>query len=81
MKPRILAVTASLFLLTLGSSLAFAANDKDKNSDANGNGNANGLVKPQEVAAAPEIALASGAGAIALLVGGLLVVRGRRQQV
>jgi hypothetical protein len=44
----------------------------------NGNGNGNGNRRQGEAPAVPEIALASGASALALLACGLLVLRGRR---
>ena len=57
----------------------FAERGRGRNDNGRGNSHANGNTGGGNVSAAPEIAVASGASALALLAGGLLVLRGRRR--
>jgi hypothetical protein len=86
---RILSILGAAVLVTVITGDAFGQrgqggngnngqNNGRQNGRSNGDGNGNG--NAESVPAVPEIAIASGAGALALLAGGLLVLRGRRRR-
>ena len=84
MRRRIPTILGAALLVTAISADAFAQRGRgsdDNNGRHNGRGNpdASGNPGAGSVPAVPEIALATGAGALALLAGGLLVLRGRRR--
>ena len=88
MRRRILTILGAALLVTAISADAFAQRGRgsdDNNGRHNGRNNGRGNSDANEnigsgsVPAVPEIALATGAGALALLAGGLLVLRGRRR--
>jgi hypothetical protein len=85
---QILTILGTALLVTATSADAFAqpggggngnnGQNNGRHNGWNGNGNENGNRRQGGAPAVPEIALASGASALALLAGGLLVLRGRR---
>jgi hypothetical protein len=81
MRRRILTILGTALVVTAISADAFA--QRGQGSDPNngrGNSDGNGKTGGGSVPAVPEIALATGAGGLALLAGGLLVLRGRRRR-
>jgi hypothetical protein len=77
MRRRILTSLGTALLATAISTDAFA--QRGRSSNGGGSSPANGNTGGGSVAAVPEIAIASGASALALLAGGLLVLRDRRR--
>jgi hypothetical protein len=87
MRRRILTILGTALLVTAISADAFAQRGRgsdDNNGRRNGRDNGRGNPDANDtgggsVPGVPEIALPAGAGALALLAGGLLVLRGRRR--
>jgi hypothetical protein len=88
MRRQILIILGTALLVTAMSADAVAqpggggngnnGQNNGRHNGWNGNGNGNGNRRQGGAPAVPEIALASGASALALLACGLLVLRGRR---
>jgi hypothetical protein len=81
---RILTILGAALLVTAISADAFAQRGRGSNgnngqNNGPGNSNPDGNTGGGSVPGVPEIALPAGAGALALLAGGLLVLRGRRR--
>lgn len=86
MRRRILTILGTALLVTAISADAFAQRGRGSDDNNGRHNGRNGRGNPDandtgggSVPGVPEIALPAGAGALALLAGGLLVLRGRRR--